>query len=207
MNQNTHDDHDGNLRYSYVTKDDLKQTHNWLNAQQKEIKQITSTLTDIVATQKEMQGAFGHFTTNFGLIREDIQRIFDSRSNDMNNARPNYFAWVIGGVTVIATMMAFVVTFVSLVLQPIKADQSDLKVDIQAVDYRVTNHQVLAENRVQISNEYKGRSGAEIENLRGDVDWLHDQVVDMIKSRHTAADEIRNQDINRSERERISNKK
>jgi hypothetical protein len=165
----------------FATKADFERTERQLENHQKEIKYFGKAMTEVVATQKEMQNTFSHFSKDFDGIRSDIQRLFDRRSDDLQNSRPNYFAWVVGGVTVLGSMMVFVFTFVTLVISPIQASQSDIIEVIKNLDYEVENHEDISNIRLQEGNEFMGGAKKELEMLREDVEWNHEQIIEMLK--------------------------
>jgi len=106
--------------HGFVTKEEHIRHEKRLDYHQKELKDISTAMMQIVTTQKEMQTKF---TDAFGLVRDDLQRLFDKRSEDAQLAKPNFAAWIIGGITSIALIMSGLLTFVSIMIDPmVKTD-------------------------------------------------------------------------------------
>lgn len=184
----------------YATREEFLKTESWLQTQQDELKGFTTVLGKLVSTMD-------HVTNDVDAIRKDMQRMFDRRSDDLAAARPNYFALVIGGVTILGSSMAFVFTFVSLVLSPMQVEDKEQKTELAKLQFQTQQYQAQANKRIQEGNTYMGKSEAEMLEVRKDVDWNRNEIISMIRDRHTSLDEQENQELNRRERERIENKK
>ncbi len=137
-------------------------------SQQKQINGIKSDVSSIAASQESMTTKLDGLSGSILSLGQEIKRLFEMRYDDQVRNKPNYFAWVVGGISVLGASMSFMLMFFKLAIEPISITQQKMYHERMIERQDETREKSVEFNYVVEMNRWRGEIQANVDRLKSD---------------------------------------